>query len=101
MKRGKETAGGLEAHNASFATSQGVWALMKRCLTLRDIPEGNEERQAQLYSANEVYDYLCHQSPSAMCGIERSTFGHFLTEFGAQQARVRNKRVYGVSIIGN
>ena len=91
----------MEAHNASFATSQGVWALMKRCLTLRDIPEGNEERQAQLYSANEVYDYLCHQSPSAMCGIERSTFGHFLTEFGAQQARVRNKRVYGVSIIGN
>ena len=89
----------LESHNASFATSQGVWALMKRCLTLRDIPEGNEERQAQLYSANEVYDYLHQKSPSAMSGIERNTFGYFLTEFGAQQVRVRNKRVYGVSII--
>ena len=88
----------LEAHNRSFATSQGVWALMKRCLTLRDIPEGNEERQTQLYSANEVYDYLHQQSPSAMSGIERSTFGYFLTEFGAQQVRVRNKRVYGVSL---
>ena len=91
----------LEAHNASFATSQGVWALMKRCLTLRDIPEGNEERQAQLYSASEVYDYLHQQSPSAMSGIERSTFGYFLTEFGAKQVRVRNKRVYGISIIDN
>ena len=91
----------LEAHNSSFATIQGVWALMKRCLTLRDIPEGNEERQTQLYSANEVYDYLHQQSPSAMSGIERSTFGYFLTEFGAQQVRVRNKRVYGISIIDN
>ena len=91
----------LEAHNRSFATSQGVWALMKRCLTLRDIPEGNEERQTQLYTANEVYDYLHQQSPSAMSGIERSTFGYFLTEFGAQQVRVRNKRVYGISIIDN
>ena len=88
----------LEAHNASFATSQGVWALMKRCLTLRDIPEGNEERQAQLYSASEVYDYLHQQSPSAMSGIERSTFGHFLSEFGAQQVRVKNKRVYSVCL---
>ena len=88
----------LEAHNRSFATSQGVWALMKRSLTLCEIPEGNEERQTQLYSANEVYDYLCHKSPSAMAGIERSTFGYFLTEFGAQQVRVRNKRVYGVSL---
>lgn len=88
----------LEAHNASFATRQGVWALMKRCLMLRDIPEGNEEREAQLYSANEVYDYLCRQSPSAMCGIERSTFGYFLSEFGAQQVRVKNKRVYSVCL---
>ena len=88
----------LEAHNASFATSQGVWALMKRCLTLCEIPEGNEERLARLYSSSEVYDYLCHQSPSAMGGIERSSFGYFLTEFGAQQVRVRNKRVYGVCL---
>ena len=74
---------------------------MKRCLTLCDIPEGNEERQAQLYSAKEVYDYLCHQSPTAMNGIERSTFGHFLAEFGTQQARVKNKRVYGVCLVKN
>jgi hypothetical protein len=36
-----------------------------------------------------------------MSGIERSTFGYFLTEYGAQQVRVRNKRVYGISIIDN
>ena len=88
----------LEKHNAPFAVNQGVWALMKRSLTLCEIPEGNEERLTLLHSANEVYDYLCHKSPSAMAGIERSTFGYFLTEFGAQQVRVRNKRVYGVSL---
>lgn len=88
----------LEKHNAPFAVNQGVWALMKRSLTLCEIPEGAEERLATLHSATEVYDYLHHQSPSAMAGIERSTFGYFLTEFGAQQVRVRNKRVYGISL---
>ncbi|MBR5847583.1 MAG: hypothetical protein IKY72_07295 [Bacteroidaceae bacterium] len=88
----------LEKHNAPFAVNQGVWALMKRCLTLREIPESTEERLGTLHSATEVYDYLHHQSPSTMAGIERSTFGYFLTEFGAQQVRVRNKRVYGVSL---
>ena len=87
----------LEAHNASFAVSQGVWALMKRCLTLCGIPENRDEQLEQLPSSAEVYDFLCHQSPSAMAGIERSTFGHYLTEFGARQVRVRNKRVYGVA----
>ena len=87
----------LEAHHASFAVSQGVWALMRRCLTLCEIPESNEERLERLPSSAEVYDYLYHQSPSAMAGIERSTFGHYLTEFGAQQVRVRSKRVYGVA----
>lgn len=72
---GHHTYSLMKMHNASFATCQGVWVLMKRCLTLCDIPEGNEERQAQLYSAKEVYDDLCHQSPTAMNGIERSTFG--------------------------
>ena len=88
----------LEKHNAPFAVNQGVWALMKRSLTLCEIPENAEERLATLHSATEVYDYLHHQSPSAMAGIERSTFGYFLSEFGAQQVRVRNKRVYGVSL---
>ena len=91
----------LEIHNAPFAVNQGVWALMKRCLTLCEIPESTEERLETLHSATEVYDYLHHQSPSAMTGIERSTFGYFLSEFGAQQVRVRNKRVYGISIIDN
>ena len=91
----------LEKHNAPFAVSQGVWALMQRSLTLCEIPESTEERLATLPSATEVYDYLHHLSPSAMAGIERSTFGYFLSEFGAQQVRVRNKRVYGVSIIDN
>ena len=88
----------LEKHNAPFAVNQGVWALMKRSLTLCEIPEGAEERLATLHSATEVYDYLHHQSPATMASIERSTFGYFLTEFGAQQVRVRNKRVYGVSL---
>ena len=87
----------LEKHNAPFAVSQGVWALMRRSLTLCEIPESTEERLATLHSATEVYDYLHHLSPSAMAGIERSTFGYFLSEFGAQQVRVRNKRVYGIS----
>ena len=91
----------LEAHNAAFAVSQGVWALMKRCLTLCAIPESIHERSEKLPSAVEVYDYLHHQSPSAMAGIERSTFGHYLIEFGAQQVRVRSKRVYGVAFGGS
>lgn len=86
----------LEAHNAPFAVSQGVWALIRRTLTLCDIPSSNEERLAQLHSAAEVYDYLCRQSPSAMTSIERSTFGYYLTEYGAPQVRVNNKRLYGV-----
>ena len=86
----------LEAHNAPFAVSQGVWALIRRTLTLRDIPSSTEERLAHLHSAAEVYDYLCRQSPSAMAGIERSTFGYYLTEYGAPQVRVNNKRLYGV-----
>ena len=86
----------LEAHNAPFAVSQGVWALIRRTLTLCDIPSTNEERLAQLHSAAEVYDYLCRQSPSAMTSIERSTFGYYLTEYGAPQVRVNNKRLYAV-----
>ena len=86
----------LEAHNAPFAVSQGVWALIRRTLTICDIPSSNEERMAQLHSATEVYDYLCRQSPSAMTGIERSSFGYYLTEYGAPQIRVNNKRLYGV-----
>ena len=86
----------LEAHNAPFAVSQGVWALIRRTLTLCDIPSSNEERLSQLHSAAEVYDYLCRQSPSAMTSIERSTFGYYLTEYGAPQVRVNNKRLYGV-----
>ena len=90
----------LEAHNAAFAVSQGVWALMRRCLTVCEIPDNGNERTEKLPSATEVYDYLHHQSPSAMAGIERSTFGHYLVEFGAQQVRVRGKRVYGVAFSG-
>ena len=86
----------LEAHNAPFAVSQGVWALICRTLTLCDIPSSNEERLANLHSAAEVYDYLYRQSPSAMTSIERSTFGYYLTEYGAPQVRVNNKRLYGV-----
>ena len=36
----------LEAHNAPFAVSQGVWALIRRTLTTCDIPSSNEERLA-------------------------------------------------------
>ena len=31
-----------------------------------------------------------------MTSIERSTFGYYLTEYGAPQVRVNNKRLYGV-----
>ena len=76
-----------------------MWALIRRTLTLRDIPSSTEERLAHLHSATEVYDYLYRQSPSAMAGIERSTFGYYLTEYGAPQVRVNNKRLYGVELL--
>ena len=87
----------LEAHNTPFAVSQGVWALIRRTLTLRDIPSSTVERLAHLHSAAEVYDYLYELSPTALEGIDRHNFGYYLKQMGASGVRVGNRRMYGVA----
>ncbi|MBR3859814.1 MAG: hypothetical protein IKJ18_07385 [Bacteroidaceae bacterium] len=86
----------LEAHNADYSARRGVWDLLNRHFAVCDIPEGTEERLDTLWPATEVYDYLHDLSPSSMAGIERTGFAHYLKRMGAQQVRVKNRRLYGV-----
>ena len=86
----------LEAHNAGYSARRGVWDLLNRHFKVCDIPEDAEERLDTLWPATEVYDYLYDLSPTAMAGIERTGFAHYLKRMGAQQVRVKNRRLYGV-----
>ena len=86
----------IEAHNQGFSTSRGVWDLLRSCFEPCDMPKSTEERLDSLWPAAHVYDCLRELSPTAMEGIERSTFGWYLKEIGAQQVRVDNKRLWAV-----
>lgn len=86
----------LEAHNADYSARRGAWDLLNRHFAVCDIPEDAEERLDTLWPATEVYDYLYDLSPTAMAGIERTGFAHYLKRMGAQQVRVKNRRLYGV-----
>ena len=86
----------LEAHNAAYSAHRGAWDLLTRHFAVSDIPEGSEERLDTLWPATEVYDYLYDLSPTAMAGIERTGFAHYLKRMGAPQVRVKNRRLYGV-----
>ena len=88
----------LEAHNADYSARRGAWDLLNRHFEVCDIPEDAEERLDTLWPATEVYDYLYDLSPTAMAGIERSGFAHYLKRMGAQQVRVKNRRLYGVVV---
>ena len=88
----------LEKHNAHYAASCGVWDLLNEHFTPCDLPESTEEKLDALWAATEVYNYLYEVSPAAMTGIERTGFGHYLTRMGAPQARVKNRRLYGVKL---
>ena len=88
----------LEKHNAHYAASRGVWDLLNEHFTPCDLPESTEEKLDALWAATEVYDYLYEVSPAAMGGIERTGFGHYLKRMGAPQARVKNRRLYGVKL---
>ena len=88
----------LEKHNARYAASRGVWDLLNEHFTPCDLPESTEEKLDALWAATEVYDYLYEVSPAAMGGIERTGFGHYLKRMGAPQARVKNRRLYGVKL---
>ena len=91
----------IEAHNQGFSTSQGVWDLLLRTFEPCEVPETMEERQALLWPATHVYDCLREKSPSAMEGIERTTFGWYLKEIGARQIRVDNRRLWAVKRIAD
>ncbi len=86
----------IEAHNQGFSTRRGVWDLLRQHFEPCEVPKSTEERQAMLWPANHVYDYLREKSPSAMEGIERTTFGWYLKEIGAHQVRVDNRRLWAV-----
>ena len=86
----------LEAHNADYSARRGAWDLLNRHFSVCDIPEGAEEKNDTLWAAAEVYDYLYDLSPSSMTGVERTGFAHYLKRMGAQQVRVKNRRLYGV-----
>ena len=88
----------LEAHNAAYSAYRGAWDLLNRHFAVSDIPEGSEERLDTLWPATEVYDYLYDLSPTAMAGIERTGFAHYLKRMGAPQVRVKNRRLYGVMV---
>lgn len=60
-----------------------------------------EERQSLLWPAAHVYDCLREKSPSAMEGIERTTFGWYLKEIGAHQVHVDNRRLWAVRRIAD
>ncbi|MBE6291961.1 MAG: hypothetical protein E7091_06075 [Bacteroidales bacterium] len=85
----------LEAHNADYSARRGVWDLLNRYFTVCDIPNDTEERIDTLWPATEVYDFFYDLSPMSMAGIERSGFAHYLKRLGAQQVRVKNRRLYG------
>ena len=91
----------IEAHNQGFSTRRGVWDLLRLHFEPCEIPKNNEERQHALWPANHVYDYLREKSPTAMEGIERTTFGWYLKEIGARQVRVDNRRLWAVKRIAN
>ena len=86
----------LEAYNSAFAVGRGVWDLLHRHFTVCDVPASEEERLDTLWTGPEVYDYLYELSPTAMAGVERHSFAHYLKRMGAQQVRVNNRRMYGV-----
>jgi lipopolysaccharide export system protein LptA len=90
----------IEAHNQGFSTRRGVWDLLRQHFEPCEAPKSAEERQAMLWAANHVYDYLREKSPSAMEGIERTTFGWYLKEIGAHQVRVDNRRLWAVRKVG-
>ena len=90
----------IEAHNQGFSTRRGVWDLLRQHFEPCEAPKSAEERQAMLWPANHVYDYLREKSPSAMEGIERTTFGWYLKEIGAHQVRVDNRRLWAVRKVG-
>ena len=91
----------IEAHNQGFSTQRGVWDLLLRTFEPCEVPESMEERQTLLWPAAHVYDCLREMSPSAMEGIERTTFGWYLKEIGAHQVRVDNRRLWAVRKIAN
>ena len=91
----------IEAHNQGFSTQRGVWELLLSTFEPCEVPETMEERQALLWPAAHVYDYLREKSPSAMEGIERTTFGWYLKEIGAHQVRVDNRRLWAVRRIAD
>ena len=84
----------IEAHNQGFSTNRGVWDLLRRTFEPCEVPTSEEERQLQLWPAAQVYDCLREKSPTAMAGIERTTFGWYLKEIGARQVRVDNRRLW-------
>lgn len=86
----------LEAHNADYSARRGAWDLLNRHFSVCDIPDGAEGKNDTLWAATEVYDYLYDLSPSSMTGVERTGFAHYLKRMGAQQVRVKNRRLYGV-----
>jgi predicted P-loop ATPase len=90
----------IEAHNQGFSTQRGVWDLLRLHFEPCEIPKDNEERLKLLWPANHVYDYLREKSPTAMEGIERTTFGWYLKEIGARQVRVDNHRLWAVRKVG-
>ena len=91
----------LETCNSAFATSRGVWDLLRNHFAVCQVPESTEEKLDTLWTGPEVYDYLYALSPMAMAGIERSAFAHYLKRMGAPQVRVKNRRMYGVKVIKN
>ena len=88
----------LEAHNADYAAARGAWDLLNEYFTPCAIPESIDEKLDTLWAAAEVYDYLHEVSHAAMTGIERTGFAHYLKRMGAPQTRVKNRRLYGVSL---
>ena len=90
----------IEAHNQGFSTQCGVWDLLREHFEPCEIPSSTEERLKLLWPANHVYDCLREKSPAAMEGIERTTFGWYLKEIGAQQVRVDNRRLWAVRKVG-
>ena len=89
----------LEAHNSAYAVGRGVWDLLRRHFAVCAIEEEAQEVKENLWSASEVYDYLHEISPYALEGIDRHNFGYYLKQIGAQQARLGNRRVYGVKVM--
>ncbi len=93
----------LEAHNAAYSVRRGVWDLLHQHFEVCAVPEeadAADEKNATLWSAAEVYDYLHEISPAALEGIDRHNFGYYLKQMGAPGVRVGNRRLYGVALRG-